>query len=149
MRWNFRVKLSSHCIWSSNNFWWCERLITQRYAGLILGSHPANGRRRYKVTPSIVNRQCLHHGACWLTNNTVNRDLNVNNKTRWLGYLLLVQGLYYGGSATNDIEYPYSIFHRSQGYFLSVRCNWPRCVTVSYKDLTFVAILRHKIANWY
>ena len=30
--------------------------ISQRYTGLILGLHPANERRRYKVTPSLIGR---------------------------------------------------------------------------------------------
>ena len=36
---------------SHASIWW---IFIQRLAGLILGLHPANERRRYKVTPSLI-----------------------------------------------------------------------------------------------
>ena len=34
--------------------WWETRLLLAYIPGLILGLHPANERRRYKVTPSLI-----------------------------------------------------------------------------------------------
>ena len=36
--------------------WYWFNLVGKRCTGLILGLHPANERRRYKVTPSLIRR---------------------------------------------------------------------------------------------
>ena len=47
--WRWRLGMSS--IWT---YMTMSEMIKNHYSGLILGLHPANERRRYKVTPSLI-----------------------------------------------------------------------------------------------
>ena len=42
------------CISVSENAWTASKISLRSVPGLILDLHPANERRRYKVTPSLI-----------------------------------------------------------------------------------------------
>ena len=53
MRAGHSYQIIRFALFSSINI--CEPWLTNQDAGLILGLRPANDRRRYKVTPSLID----------------------------------------------------------------------------------------------
>ena len=85
---------------SEGDMWWLKELNTVLfhpwYAGLIPGLRPANERRHYKVTPSLIgaalSKQRKSHYKdmmvvnCWDAISTLRQSSDADEATRGGGY---------------------------------------------------------------